>query len=267
MPKIYDRPEICRTYFFPQPDRPLPVLVNAGPLDRQLPDGTRIGCYWSRPLEGAQTILYLHGNGERIADQLGHWPEWARQAGCNIFFVDYPGYASSDGDPTFTSCCEAAMAALEHLLEKPEREVPAVVLMGRSVGSIFALDAAARTSSPRLRGLVLESGIADLKARVDMRVSYERVGLDRRAVHAELGRDFDHERKMRSLRCPVLILHTRHDSLVPCWNSQMLAAWAGGKLHRLVLFAQGDHNDIQWTNSGEYQAALMDFVNALGKEG
>lgn len=158
------------------------------------------------------------------------------------------------------------MAALEHLLADEEREVPVVVLMGRSVGSIFALDAAARTGSPRLRGLVLESGIADLKRRIDMRVPYEQVGLDRRAVHAELDEDFDHERKMRSLRCPVLILHTRHDSLVPSWNSQKLAEWAGDRLRRLVLFEEGDHNDIQWTNAGAYQAALMDFMNALGRE-
>jgi hypothetical protein len=264
MTKLYDRREVCETCFFPQPHAPLPVVDRAGPLDLHLPDGVRIGGYWSRPLAGAPTILYLHGNGERIVDQLGHWPEWARQAGANIFFVDYPGYASSDGEPTFTSCCRAAAAALEHLLGHEEREVPAVVLMGRSIGSIFALDAAARASSPRLRGLVLESGIADLKPRIDMRVPYEQVGLDRRAIYAELDEDFNHERKMRSLGCPVLILHTRHDSLVPSWNSQKLAEWAGPKLHRLVLFEDGDHNDIQWVNGAEYQAALTDFINALG---
>jgi len=71
------------------------------------------------------------------------------------------------------------------------------------------------------------------------------------------------KRKMRSLRCPVLILHTRHDSLVPSWNSQKLAEWAGDKLYRLVLFDEGDHNDIQWTNGSAYQRHLADFLDTL----
>jgi pimeloyl-ACP methyl ester carboxylesterase len=261
--RLYDAPEVCTSYFFPQPARPLPGANDAGPLDLHLHDGTRIGCYWSRPLGRAPTILYLHGNGECIADQLDHWPEWARRAGANIFFLDYPGYASSDGAPTFTSCCQAAAAALEHLLAKLEGEVPGVVLMGRSIGSIFALDAMARTSSPRVQGLVLESGIADLKCRLDIRVPYEQAGLDRAAIHMQLDADFDHQKKMRAVCCPVLILHTRHDSLVPSWNSAQLAEWAGAHLHRLVLFEEGDHNDIQWTNGPAYQEHLANFLGIL----
>jgi hypothetical protein len=262
--RLYDAPEVCGTYFFPQPSRPLPRSKDAGPLDLHLPDGTRMGCYWSHPLGGAPTILYLHGNGECIADQLDHWPDWARRAGANILFVDYPGYASSDGEPTLTSCWQAATAALDHLLTQSEGEVPGIVLMGRSVGSIFALDAAVRTNSPRVQGLVLESGIADLKARLDMRVPYEQAGLDRAAIYAQLDEDFDHEKKMRSVRCPVLILHTRDDSLVPSWNSDKLAEWASSNLHRLMVFEQGDHNDIQWTNAEEYLGVLTEFMGVLG---
>ncbi len=264
MTKLYDRPEVCRTYFFPQPHRLLPKSEEAGPVDLHLPDGTHLGGYWSQLRPQAPTILYLHGNGECIADQLDHWPGWAYKAGANIFFVDYPGYASSDGQPTFTSCCQAAMAALEYLLAQEERAVPAVVLMGRSVGSIFALDAAVRGKSSRVRGLALESGIADLKSRIDMRVPYEQVGLDRRTIYDQLDEDFDHQGKMRSLRTPVLVMHTRHDSLVPSWNSQKLAEWAGTNLHRLVLFEQGDHNDIQWVNGAEYLRVLTEFMGSLG---
>lgn len=260
MSKLYDRPEVCRTYFFPMPGGPLPAGDHAAPLDLWLPDGTRVGAYGSRPLGGAPMLLYLHGNGECIADQLGHWPGWARRAGANILFVDYPGYATSDGAPTFTSCRQAAAAALAHLLAQPASEVPAVVLMGRSVGTIFALDAAARASSPRVRGLVLESGVAELAPRIDMRLDYARVGIDRAAIHADLAADFDHQAKVRALGVPLLVLHTRHDSLVPSWNSERLAAWAGDSLHRLMLFEAGDHNDIQWVNGEAYVEALAEFV-------
>jgi pimeloyl-ACP methyl ester carboxylesterase len=104
---------------------------------------------------------------------------------------------------------------------------------------------------------------AGRRSRLDLRVRYEELGLDRRALHAQLDRDFDHRAKLRSIPCPVLILHTLHDSLVPAWNSEKLAAWAGSKLHQLRLFEDGDHNDIQGQNAGEYQRELQAFIRLV----
>ena len=257
---LYDRPEICDTYFFPMPGGALPRGEGRAPVSLSLPDGTPLGGYWCRPLDGAPTMLYLHGNGECIGDQLDHWPRWAEGAGANIFFVDYPGYATSRGVPTFTSCRQAASAALQYLLAQPAEVVPGVVLAGRSVGSIFALDAAAGCPATRLRGLLLESGIADIAPRLRLRVPYERVGIDRVTLERQLDRDFNHRRKLESLSCPVLILHTRHDSLVASHNSEQLARWAGPRLRRLVLFERGDHNTIQWLNGDEYQERLAELL-------
>ena len=257
---LYDRPEVCRTYFFPMPGAALPPEKRMAPVELSLPDGTPVGGYWCRPLEGAVTMLYLHGNGECIGDQLDHWPRWAEAAGANIFFVDYPGYATSRGVPTFTSCRQAASAALQYLLARPRSEVPGVVLAGRSVGSIFALDAAAACPTRRLEGLLLESGIADIAPRLAMRLSYEQSGIDRATIERQLERDFNHRRKLQSLDCPVLILHTRGDSLVPCHNSEQMARWAGPRLRRLVLFERGDHNTIQWQNGDAYQEHLAELL-------
>jgi pimeloyl-ACP methyl ester carboxylesterase len=262
MSKLYDRPEVCATYFFPMPSGPLPREKHAQPVDMALPDGTRIGAYWCRSLQGAPTLLYLHGNGECIEHQLGHWPGWARGAGCNVLFVDYPGYATSDGSPTFSSCSAAAVAAREYLLAQSPAEVPLVIVAGRSVGSIFALHAAATTGSPRVRGLMLESGVADLKQRLAFRVPFEATGIDRRAFDAELDADFDHRAKLQRSRGPVLVLHCRFDSLVPAWNGEQLAGWAGSRLLELVLFDVGDHNSIQLVNAESYCAHLAELVRA-----
>ena len=259
-PRLYDLPEVCDTYFFPMPGGPLPLSERAGPVDLALPGGVRLGAYHSAPRPRAPTILYLHGNGECIADQLGHWPAWATAAGANILFVDYPGYASSDGEPTFTSCRQAAWAALEYLLDQPEGEVPAVIMAGRSVGSIFALDAAARATSPRVRGLILESGVADLVKRLELRLSFAPLSFSAEQLYAQVRQDFDHQAKLGGLSFPVMILHTRGDSLVPCWNGEQLARWAGARLQELALFERGDHNDIQAINARAYQALLKKFV-------
>jgi pimeloyl-ACP methyl ester carboxylesterase len=257
----YDHPEISDRYFFPMPSPPLGSDENGGALTLSLDDGTPIGAYWHRPLAGAPTLLYTHGNGECIADQIDHWPAWAARAGANIFFLDYPGYATSGGQPTISGCAEAGVAALDHLLAQPEEVVPAVIVVGRSVGSIFALHTAWQARSPRVLGLVLESGVADLKRRLELRIPYEALALDRAAIEAQLDADFDHERKVRELVVPLLVLHTRHDDLVPAWNAERLAAWAGERLHHLELFERGGHNDIQWINAEAYQRLLGEFVD------
>ena len=271
MSKRYDHPAICQAYFFPMPGGPLPRRERSEPVALRLADGTRIGAYWSHPLQRAPTLLYLHGNGECISDQLGHWPRWAAEVGANIFFVDYPGYATSQGRPALSTCREAARAALRYLVEQPTDAVPHVVLVGRSVGSIFALDVAWQWSSAtaegagRVRGLVLESGIADLKQRLAIRVPYEQVGIDRAALEAELDEDFDHRRKVQSVEMPVLVLHTRRDQLVPAWHGELLARWAAdvGRLHELILFENGDHNSIQWVNDAAYRHELGAFLAAI----
>jgi hypothetical protein len=279
MPRIYDRPEVCRTYFFPQPGGALPALPGAGPVALALPDGTPIQGYWSRPLggertpssqggvfsggENAPTLLYLHGNGETISDQLPVWPDWAREAGADIFFIDYPGYGESGGVPTFTACRQAAQAALFHL----EALGVEIIVAGRSVGSIFALDVAAHNHA-RVRALMLESGVADLSQRLAIRWEAICAGsgadIDRGQLEAQLALDFDHRRKLERLDpgCPVLVLHTRMDSLIPSWHAERLAAWAGDRLLRLELFEEGDHNTIQWLNADHYRQLLRELVSA-----
>lgn len=264
--RLYDHPEISARYFFPMSGPPLPITDEGAPLALALPDGTPIGGYWHRPLTDAPTILYTHGNGECIADQLGHWPMWAEAAGANILFLDYPGYATSVGTPSISRCAAAGVAALDFLLARPETEVPAVVIVGRSVGSIFALHTAWQTNSPRVRGLVLESGVADLQKRLDLRIPYEALGLDRAAIEAQLDEDFDHRKKVSELRVPLMVLHTRGDELVPVWNGEKLAEWADENLFRRVLFDRGGHNDIQWVNRDVYPDHLSAFVEHVFPE-
>lgn len=262
----YDHPALSRAYFFPQPPCPLPLGVRAGPGWLEVAGVGRVSVYRARPLDAAPTLLYFHGNGERIDDQLERWPDWAQGAGLNSMYVDYPGYGLSEGSPSLSSCCATARAALQALLDAPADEVPGIVVMGRSVGSIFALHAASSLPSPRLRGLVLESGVADLVPRLAMRVRYEALGLDREAVEAALRRDFDHRARLASLTVPVLVLHCQEDGLVPVHNGAQLAAWAGERLFALELFEVGDHNSIQQVNAPAYRARLADFARAVRKE-
>ncbi len=254
----YDREDISRLYFFPRRTAALAKTRTGSPVPLALQDHTRLGAFWSRPHPHAPTILYLYGNGETVTDQLGHWPQWAERAGANMFFVDYPGFGTSDGKPSLRGAAQAAEAALDYLLSRPPAEVPSVVVMGRSAGSLFALHAAQR-KDPRIRGVILESAVADVKQRFEFRLGDHP---DREKILDELAEDFDHEAKVKALSVPLLVLHTAKDTVVPSWHGTQLAKWAGTQP---ILFPNGDHNNIQQTNQAEYQRRLGDFIARVAK--
>ncbi|MCC6749523.1 MAG: alpha/beta hydrolase [Deltaproteobacteria bacterium] len=257
----YDHPAIGGAYFFPTPG----VLPAAQPgvteLRLGLADGNHVRAYWSKTRPGAPTLLCLYGNRGLVADGLAGWRQRADQAGLNLLMVDYPGFGGSGGTPSFSSCREAANVALRYLLGRSRAEVPGVILFGRSAGSTFALDAAFQAASRRVLGLVLDSGVADLQQRIDVRgLDYAGLGIDVAALRTAVRRDFDHRAKLRALQCPVLVLHTRADAVVPMDHAERLAEWSGDRLHRLVLFPRGGHNDIFEANAPEYRTAFTDFV-------
>jgi pimeloyl-ACP methyl ester carboxylesterase len=61
---------------------------------------------------------------------------------------------------------------------------------------------------------------------------------------------------------PVLILHARHDTLVPISNGERLARWSGGEL---VVFDRGDHNTILADNGPAILAAVERFATKAAR--
>jgi pimeloyl-ACP methyl ester carboxylesterase len=139
----------------------------------------------------------------------------------------------------------------------PER----IVAFGRSVGSIFALEAVARF--PEIAGLVLESGIADVLERLLLRVDPEDLGATPEAFAAAVAARLDHRAKLGAYPGPVLVLHALFDDLVPVGHGERLAAWAAGPVIPRY-FDRGDHNSILAENERAYFDALAELVALAG---
>ena len=92
-----------------------------------------------KPVEGQPTIVFLHGAG------LNH-TVWTMQAryfahhGCNVFVPDMPGHGNSDG-PICASIPDAADWVGDYLRAL---DCGPVLLAGHSMGSLVALESAAR---------------------------------------------------------------------------------------------------------------------------
>lgn len=262
--KSYDHLDISGRYFFAEAGHALQSQDHDHSIfiDQEFDNQKyAINIYWHRPFLDAPTLLYFHGNGERIIHQLDHWPEWTDALGINILFVDYPAYGASGGSSSLSSAALAARSAFSYLAKESEQPI---FVGGRSVGSIFALDAAywafQNNSSNRLKGLFLESAVSDVVERLAMRVPYEALGVNRQHIETDIAKDYNQEEKIKALSIPILILHTINDSLVDIEHGKRLAKWAGNHLFEKRFFEAGDHNTIQWINEKAYREGLKRFV-------
>jgi len=248
---LLDHPVLAARYFFPRPDR-LPSRVR---VDVEV-EGATLCCARFPAPPGGLVVLHFHGNGEAAADWADGFPSWLAARGHGLFLAEYRGYGGSTGEPLLGRLLSDAGALVAAAGAPPGR----IVLFGRSVGSLLALEAAARF--PGAAGLVLESAIADPLERLLLRVDPAELGVTEEDFAAGVSARLDHRAKIAAYGGPVLVLHAEHDGLVDVSHGRRLAAWAGARA-TLRTFPRGDHNSVLAENEAEYLGALEEFLARL----
>lgn len=246
---IFDHAIVSQRYFFPRADAPSKIHW----IETR---NAKLACRYAPLHDDAPLVVHFHGNGEVVADYEDQIP-FFHQAGMSVLFFEFRGYGSSTGEPALAGMLEDVADLSSHLPVSPSR----TVAFGRSVGSIYAIEYAARF--PELAGLVLESAVASPLERVLMRVAPGELSTTKGALESEAERILDHERKMKSVTCPTLLLHTHHDSLVLYENAERLFKWSGSDDKKLVGFERGDHNDILYQNQTEYLSECSAFFSRV----
>ncbi len=245
---ILNHPLIAQRYFFPQ-RVPLPdaisVPTEVGPL----------ACWRSAPPSDQPVLLHFHGNGELVH----HWRDIApivQSMGYQLFLAEYRGYGGSAGQPYLGAMLDDVPAIVEAVGVPADR----IVVFGRSVGSIFAIEAAHRFSD--IAGLVLESGISSVLERLAIRVEPHELGCTRDELEAAVRSRVDHHAKLSAYTGPLLVMHAEHDHLVGIEHAEENYASAASQPKELVRFPRGDHNSIMAANMNEYMANLNRFLSA-----
>ncbi|MEA3362670.1 MAG: alpha/beta hydrolase [Thermodesulfobacteriota bacterium] len=249
MPQILDHPLISERYFFPRDGNfKDPFWVDCG--------DARLACSYHEIDPAAKTLVHFHGNGEIVDDWQGDFVTLIQKMGCNCFLAELRGYGQSTGQPQLGKMLEDVVPTIEALQQSANE----LIFFGRSVGSIFAIEAAA--NFPQAAGLILESGVADVQERLLLRVDPEELGVRADALEAEIERNLNHQLKLSTYPGSVLVMHTQHDGLVDVSHGQRLYDWAPGK-KKLKIFPQGNHNDIMYVNAREYFGLVAEFIGGL----
>lgn len=171
-------------------------------------------------------VIFAHGNGEVI----DIWPQPLHhftRLGFGVLLVEYPGYGRSEGSPSQKSIAETFAAARERLVRRPEIDASRLVYLGRSLGGGAVCDLARRFPPA---ALILMSSFTATRSFAW-----------RFLVPPIFVRDpFDNLKAVRSYSGPTLIIHGRHDSVVPYRHALKLHRTAPNST--LVTY-DSNHND------------------------
>ena len=215
-------------------------------------DGVRLTGWYIVARNAPFTVLVCHGNGGNIAHLLDNLNVLS-SLGLSCFAFDYRGYGHSSGRPTEAGTYLDAQAAYDWLTAAKGIPPEQIVLLGRSLGASVAAHLAGRV---RVGGLAAESAFTsylDIAARF---YPYLPVKLFRRFLFR-----YDTLAYLQDVRCPVMVLHSRNDELVPFVFATRLFAAAHEPKQFVEIF--GSHNDGFLLSGDIYTGAWcqwLDFV-------
>lgn len=210
-------------------------------------DGVRLhGWYLPHP-QARRVLLFFHGNAGNISHRQASL-EIFQRLGLNVLILDYRGYGRSEGRPSERGLYRDARAAWDYLVAERGVSPADIVLFGRSLGGAVAAQLA---SQVRPGALILESGFSSAR---DLA----------RAIYPILSWlivprfDFDTVARMRTVACPVLVLQSRDDEIIPFALGRRVyeAAPEPKRLHVL----RGDHNGGFLLSQPDYERALAGFL-------
>lgn len=195
-------------------------------------------------------ILFCHGNAGNISHRLDSIMIFHR-LGLDVFIFDYRGYGKSEGKPTEEGTYKDAEAAWQYLVEERQIHASQIILFGRSMGGALAAWLAHQHSPG---GLILESTFTSLR---DAAVTIYRFPLIKWLVRYE----YNTAEHLAKVDCPVLIVHSRDDEIMPFNQGQRLFELA--KEPKMFLEITGSHNSGFITSGKYYEKGLVNFISAF----
>ncbi|HEY7089341.1 MAG TPA: alpha/beta hydrolase [Tepidisphaeraceae bacterium] len=198
------------------------------------------------------SIIFFYGNAMSLADAVGFCLEW-RKLGANVVGVEYPGYGMSTGKPGEQAFYAAGDAAYEYLLARGDINKTKIIPTGLSIGTGVAVDLASRKP---VGGLALFAAYTSL----DDLARHNFAWLPTSKI---LRHHFNNEKKIAGLRIPILIVHGRHDSIIPVWMSERLEK-AATQAQVTRILVDTDHNDLFELAGDELNAAMSKLIEQVG---
>ncbi len=238
-----------------EPDRQVvgsPAEVGLSYRDVELlsADGVPLAGWWVPHDESRGVLLFCNGNSGNISHLLGRLATY-HDLGLSVLVFDYRGYGASGGQPTEEGTYRDVEAAWNYLVGEREIAPEKILVYGWSLGGPIAAWLAQRYSPAKL---VLESTFTSLP---------DLAGQIYPLFPTRLLARFQYNTGdyLTRVRCPILVVHSRGDQLIPFAHGQQLYQSFNGP--RTLLEIEGDHGDGFSFSEQRYKEALGAFISDL----
>ena len=186
-------------------------------------------------------FLICHGNGGNISHRLGLCAALL-ETGAGVFIFDYRGYGQSHGRPGEEGTYRDVQAAHAWLRQKGFR-AENIIAFGESLGGGVVSELALREP---VGGLILQStftSIPDIGAELFPWLPVRWISTIQ----------YDTRGKLRRIKAPVLVMHSRADDLVGFHHAEKLFAAANEP--KMFCALRGEHNEAAWEQA-EFREAI-----------
>jgi fermentation-respiration switch protein FrsA (DUF1100 family) len=197
--------------------------------------------------EGRRTLLFLHGNAGNVSHRLQSI-ELFHRLGLNVLIIDYRGYGRSAGKPDEAGTYQDAESAWRHLVERRGHDPRDIIVFGRSLGAAVAAWLASR-HEPGM--LIVESAFSSIESVGRHYYPWLPVNLLSRYHYPTV--DY-----VARSTCPVLIIHSRNDEIIPFHEARRIYDAASGR--RMLLEIDGDHNTGFLQSGDKYIEGIRRFI-------
>jgi uncharacterized protein len=211
-------------------------------------DGINLNGWWVPVKEAKGTVLFCHGNGGNISFLLDTIRIF-HSLDLNVLVYDYRGYGKSGGSPTEEGTYLDAKAAWRYLSEAKRISPERIILAGRSLGGAIA---AWLGQKYRPRMLILESTFTKAADVADFHYMIK-------PGCVVFGNTYNTEEYLAGVECPVLIVHSPDDEIIP--HALGTRLFERARAPKEFLTIRGSHNSGFLESMAEYRAGLKRFIS------
>lgn len=210
-------------------------------------------------------IIHFHGSGYNLTKHIGH-VDWLPELGYDVVMFDYLGYGNSDGTPS-RSGIEKSSSQLVSVVAKTHPK-DQIFLFGQSLGGAIALSAYIKNHSlENIKGIIVDSTFSSYSRMA--RLKLERKGSVYKILSASLpyllDTQYDPVETVKKVQIPLLILHSKTDSIVPFDESILLFKESNSDTDFWMQVGP-DHTGVFRPNYQNYRLKLDRWISSKMEE-
>lgn len=186
--------------------------------------------------KNSKIMLFFHGNAEDLGLAHRVLNSIKNQLKITVLAVEYSGYGLYNGEKSANRVLNDCLAVYDYLTQKLGVAAQDIILFGRSIGSSPSCYIA--NERPDVGAMILMSPFKSLRD-----IAKDRVGKLLSYLLADRYRNID---LITQVKCPILIIHGKSDTLIDVSHSIALSENAVmSRFCKLITPESMDHNNFR----------------------